>query len=264
MHCPQGQMASKQNGRNAAIPDDNRPSWRPQDQPQGYRSWEDDREESWRSSERYGQGQSGYNAGRFADDRALQHQNQNRNQMYPSDYGVEDRQREPYTDDRFTGRGGQGSWEDRGAREHMGYHRGNDGGSRQRMGYQGQPREGYRTWERPEPDWRPEARRGGHRGKGPAGYTRSDDRIRENICEALTDDDHIDASEIEVIVHNAEVTLTGTVDDRDTKRLAEDCVWQISGVKDVQNNLRLRPQGNPSSSGEVTTHELAESKKHRA
>ena len=27
-----------------------------------------------------------------------------------------------------------------------------------------------------------------HRGKGPKGYTRSDDRIREDVCDCLTDD----------------------------------------------------------------------------
>jgi osmotically-inducible protein OsmY len=79
----------------------------------------------------------------------------------------------------------------------------------------------------------------GHRGKGPAGYTRSDERIRENVCEALADDDRVDASNIEVTVKNGEVILTGTVDDRQSKRMAEECVENLSGVKDVQNQLRV-------------------------
>ena len=79
-----------------------------------------------------------------------------------------------------------------------------------------------------------------HRGRGPRGYTRSDDRIREDVSDRLTDDPYIDASEIDITVSNCEVTLSGTVDDRRAKRRAEDVVETISGVRHVQNNLRVR------------------------
>jgi len=79
----------------------------------------------------------------------------------------------------------------------------------------------------------------GHRGKGPVGYIRSDERIRENVCDALSDDDRVDASNIEVTVKNGEVTLAGTVEDRLQKRLAQECIENISGVNDVQNLLRV-------------------------
>lgn len=79
----------------------------------------------------------------------------------------------------------------------------------------------------------------GHRGKGPSGYTRSDERIRESVCEALADDDRVDASNIEVTVKAGEVILTGTVEDRMQKRMAEECIENLSGVKDVQNQLRV-------------------------
>jgi hypothetical protein len=81
--------------------------------------------------------------------------------------------------------------------------------------------------------------RGPHRGKGPRGFQRSDERIRELVNEALTDHDEVDATNIEVAVRNGEVTLTGTVEDRRTKRMAEDCVERISGVIDVQNQLKI-------------------------
>jgi len=84
---------------------------------------------------------------------------------------------------------------------------------------------------------------GRHSGRGPKNYTRSDDRIREDINDRLTDDPEIDASEIEVKVSNCEVTLTGTVNDREDKRRAEDIAEAVSGVKNVQNNLRVQPSG---------------------
>jgi Flp pilus assembly secretin CpaC len=49
----------------------------------------------------------------------------------------------------------------------------------------------------------------------------------------------IDASEIEVAVQNREVTLTGTVRDRNEKRRAEDIAESVTGVSHVQNNLRI-------------------------
>ncbi|HEY4176963.1 MAG TPA: BON domain-containing protein, partial [Kofleriaceae bacterium] len=78
-----------------------------------------------------------------------------------------------------------------------------------------------------------------HRGKGPQGWTRSDERIKDLVCEALTDHEHIDASGIDVDVKNGDVTLTGMVPDRDTKRAAEDCAERIAGVNDVQNQLKV-------------------------
>src|SRR5215471_11804457 len=45
---------------------------------------------------------------------------------------------------------------------------------------------------------------GQHTGRGPKGYQRSDERIREDICERLTQHSAIDAGEIEVEVKNCE------------------------------------------------------------
>lgn len=78
-----------------------------------------------------------------------------------------------------------------------------------------------------------------YRGRGPRGYRRSDERIREDVCEMLTDDPYIDASDMEVHVKDCEVTLTGTVSSREEKRRAEDLAERISGVKDVHNTLRV-------------------------
>jgi hypothetical protein len=77
------------------------------------------------------------------------------------------------------------------------------------------------------------------RGRGPQGYRRSDERIREDACECLMEDDYVDASEIEVEVRDGEVTLSGTVESRDQKRRAESLLEQLSGVSDVHNRLRV-------------------------
>jgi hypothetical protein len=82
--------------------------------------------------------------------------------------------------------------------------------------------------------------RGHYFGRGPKGYKRSDERIREDINEELTVHPDIDAFEIEVRVEGGEVTLTGVVEDRRAKRLAEDVAERSSGVTDVHNQLRVR------------------------
>jgi osmotically-inducible protein OsmY len=85
---------------------------------------------------------------------------------------------------------------------------------------------------------RMDKRMGAHRGRGPKGYTRSDERIREDINDRLSDDSFLDATEIDITVNNGEVTLTGTVENRIDKRRAEDLAEDISGLKNVQNQLR--------------------------
>src|SRR3954470_7000385 len=101
------------------------------------------------------------------------------------------------------------------------------------------------------------------RGRGPRNYTRSGDRIREDVNDRLTDDWHVDASEIDVTVSGTEVTLTGTVTSRDQRRRAEDIAESVSGVTHVQNNLRVKQHNqswsdsdtnmNQSSSGGIGT-----------
>jgi hypothetical protein len=79
-----------------------------------------------------------------------------------------------------------------------------------------------------------------HRGKGPKGYKRNDERIKEDVSEALQNDYDVDASNIEVEVNDGEVTLRGEVQSRQEKRAAEDCAEDVAGVKDVTNQLRVR------------------------
>lgn len=92
-----------------------------------------------------------------------------------------------------------------------------------------------------------------HRGKGPKGYRRSDERIQEELNERLTDDHEIDASDIEVSVAEGIVTLSGSVSSRAEKRAAEDLAESVSGVRDVINTIRL---SQASADGNTDTPDL--------
>ena len=78
------------------------------------------------------------------------------------------------------------------------------------------------------------------RGRGPKNYHRSDERIREDVCERLTYDERVDASDIEVDVREGIVRLSGTVDDRYAKRLAGDIAESVRGARDIENQIRVR------------------------
>lgn len=81
--------------------------------------------------------------------------------------------------------------------------------------------------------------RGLFHGKGPKNWIRSDVRIHDEVCELLARHPHIDASDIDVVVKDGEVTLEGTVGDRRTKRLADEVLDHVLGLHDVHNRLRV-------------------------
>ena len=93
----------------------------------------------------------------------------------------------------------------------------------------------------PDPDSqsRPES----HRGKGPRNYQRRDERILEDVNDRLCDNAYIDASEIEVSVSSGDIVLAGRVEDRKSKRLAEDIAESVAGVQNVENRLRVTMKG---------------------
>lgn len=92
-----------------------------------------------------------------------------------------------------------------------------------------------------------------NRGKGPKNYQRSDDRIKEDVNDKLSDDWGIDASDIDVEVNNGEVTLSGTVNSRNAKRRAEDIVEMISGVRNVENRIRVSDSAHQQTSSQSYT-----------
>jgi hypothetical protein len=86
---------------------------------------------------------------------------------------------------------------------------------------------------------------GPHAGRGPRNYRRADARIHEELCERLTADPDVDASDIEVEVTEARVLLRGTVPDRRMKHRAEDLADGLFGVAEVGNQLRVQRPGGP-------------------
>lgn len=115
--------------------------------------------------------------------------------------------------------------------------------------------EGYRSYGQGldwrEGSYRQDQESGQHRGRGPRGYRRSDERIREDVCDCLSDDDRLDASNIDVIVKEGEVQLSGSVTSREDKRRAESLVECISGVKEVQNGIRVQDQQRTQTTGQT-------------
>jgi BON domain len=81
--------------------------------------------------------------------------------------------------------------------------------------------------------------RGGQAGKGPKDYLRADSRVFEDVCDRLSDDDAVDASEISVEVSAGVVTLSGAVLDRHCKRRAEELCARVRGVVDIRNHLQV-------------------------
>ena len=191
------------------------------------RDWSSDREGGWRDRER-GYSGGGYVPGGIAGSGQQGFWNQG--------HGNQD----------FGSFGNQGGWGSAGEywsqqnQQGFGFQPGYGGeqGMRSDMSFRG-----GRPFEK---NWDYESRYGqgtserNHSGKGPSGYRRSDDRIREDINDRLTDHPWIDATAIEVMVEGAEVTLTGEVETRDEKRMAEDVAESIPGVKDVHNKIKTR------------------------
>jgi osmotically-inducible protein OsmY len=79
-----------------------------------------------------------------------------------------------------------------------------------------------------------EARPGRDRGD----RSRSDARIKEDVCRWLMDDPRLDTSEIDVEVRDGGVILRGTVLGR-CKRLAHDIAAGVPGVREVVSLLQV-------------------------
>jgi hypothetical protein len=184
----------------------------------------------------YGEGRSSqqYNPSGFQGEFGSGYQ-QNINQQYnPSGYGGRNEQQSAW---------GQPAW---GQNYRSEYNRSNINSTP----FSPEQTNDQRGWGGNTGSWQgAESSRYGYRGKGPRGYQRSDERIKEDVNDRLSDDSFIDASDIEVALSNGEVVLKGTVDSREAKRRAEDIAESISGVHNVENRLRVKQNTSSSLTG---------------
>lgn len=75
--------------------------------------------------------------------------------------------------------------------------------------------------------------------RGPKGYTRSDERLKEDIAERLMYAWDVEASDVSLEVQNGKVVLEGTVPERRMKHAIEDIVDNCPGVQDIDNRVRV-------------------------
>jgi osmotically-inducible protein OsmY len=90
--------------------------------------------------------------------------------------------------------------------------------------------------------------------KGPKNYARSDERMREVICECLIQDMTLDVSDVTIEVQKGCVSLNGTVPTRHMKYCIEDIVDKCWGVQEIENDLHVRPCDEPGMSTGATGH----------
>lgn len=93
--------------------------------------------------------------------------------------------------------------------------------------------------------------------RAPKDYVRSDERIRELICESLAHHPNIDASDVSVQVSQGRVTLEGAVPERRMKHEIEDLADSCWGVKDVENHIRIQTAGQQPNLGSATQSWMA-------
>lgn len=108
------------------------------------------------------------------------------------------------------------------------------------FGGRGDDMSGDSTWLRGNPRDAIDTAAGPFGGVGPGGWRRSDERLHEQVCEALSDDPRLDAREVEVEAAGGRVTLRGAVESRTDAALAEQIARRTPGVEDVASELSVR------------------------
>jgi osmotically-inducible protein OsmY len=72
-------------------------------------------------------------------------------------------------------------------------------------------------------------------------YRRTDERIRDDVCERLAHSNAVDPSDVSVDVRDGIVTLEGSVPQRPMRYALEDIAARCMGVVDVDNRVRVGP-----------------------
>lgn len=69
----------------------------------------------------------------------------------------------------------------------------------------------------------------------------SDEKVKNKVSRAIFKDRLIDQSDVKIEVVNGNVTLVGKVSSRDLKVFAEKAIEDILGVKQIYNQLTIKP-----------------------
>ncbi|WP_207766172.1 BON domain-containing protein [Solimonas fluminis] len=107
-------------------------------------------------------------------------------------------------------------------------------------------------------DWRQESRQAQRR--TPKGYTRSDERIRDDVCEQLYHSRDVDVGNVSVEVKGGTITLEGSVPERGMKHRIEDICDRCIGVNDVENRIRVERSEAAQGSGSTPADDAERSR----
>jgi hypothetical protein len=77
------------------------------------------------------------------------------------------------------------------------------------------------------------------RGRAPRTCWRTDERVREDICDRLMMNHHIDVRDVSVAVREGIVILEGSVPERRMRYLIEDLAADCMNAIDVENRIRV-------------------------
>ncbi|RZT31366.1 BON domain-containing protein [Cupriavidus agavae] len=89
-------------------------------------------------------------------------------------------------------------------------------------------------------------------GRGFRHHDRPDDRVLGDVCDRLAMHPGVDVAEVTVEVQSGVVKLGGTVEDRYERRLVEEIAESVSGVRQVENGIRLQPRGAAAPGGDTS------------
>ena len=67
----------------------------------------------------------------------------------------------------------------------------------------------------------------------------ADEEIKKNIIDQLYWNSRVNVSDVKVGVSDGKVMLTGNVHSNSAKAAASKCAWLVSGVQEVDNNLKI-------------------------
>lgn len=172
-----------------------------------------------------------------------------RQSAYPGSYPASSRPADAYTDDLDEGRFQTHPMQDAGRDFAQSARESRYGSTQSQSGERDSAYGGFSSArgygrERPQHVGPPRSRN-----RGPRNWQRSDERIREDVCERLSALDDVDVSDVSVSVEQGTVRLTGSVVERGDKHRIEDVADDSIGVRDIDNQIRVRREDQRSSGG---------------